>query len=131
MSRFWTVQCGFAAYYSNIVTVEAENLEDALPLAIEAASASDAWKAIDHCGDTFVDAAAAGEDVDPWTATSLSHLPVPFARTEAALWTEQQSGYVAMRDALRTIAAGRDVDDARSIAREALATAGVGVLPAT
>ncbi len=37
----WTVQCGFAAYYANTVTVEADTLAEALERAIVAAHDSD------------------------------------------------------------------------------------------
>jgi len=142
MTQPWTVQCSYAAYYSNVVVVEADTLDEALAIAVEAANDSDAWKAIDHCGNTFVDAVAQGQDVDPWTDTSCSQLDVPFARTEAALWTRSQPGYAAMRDALLAIAAGRavtrdghteieDVEDPMSIARSALHSAGIDVATST
>jgi hypothetical protein len=136
MTRHWTVQCGYAAYYSNVVIVEAETIDEALTLAVETANDSSAWKSIDHCGDTFIDAIAEGEDVDPWTDDSRSRLAVPFAHTEAALWSADQPGYVAMRDALLAIVGGRpvasngdpeiaDVTDPVVIARSALAAAGI------
>ena len=138
MTQPWTVQCSYAAYYSNVVVVDADTLEQALAIAIDKANGSAAWKAIDHCGNTFVDAGAQGQDVDPWTEASCSQLDVPFARTEAALWTRSQPGYDAMRNALLAIAAGRavardghteieDVDDPMSIAQAALHQAGIDV----
>ena len=38
MSRAWTVQVGYAAWYANTVTVEADTLDEALERAIEAAN---------------------------------------------------------------------------------------------
>ena len=75
MSRSWTVQAGYAAWYANTVTVEADTLDEALEKAIEAADeASTGWKVLDHCGDTFVQAVSQGAGVDPWGEGSL---PVP------------------------------------------------------
>lgn len=62
----WTVQCGFAAYYANTVVVEANSPEEACERAIDEANSSDAWKSLDHCGETFIDAIAPGADVSPW-----------------------------------------------------------------
>ncbi len=72
----WTVQCGFAAYYANTVTVEADTLAEALERAIVAANESDGWKPLDDCGPTFIDAAAEGDEADPWRDFASS-LPVP------------------------------------------------------
>ncbi|ABS63432.1 MULTISPECIES: hypothetical protein [Parvibaculum] len=72
----WTVQCGFAAYYANTVTVEAETFDAALEKAIVAANESDGWKPLDDCGPTFIDAVAEGDDADPWREFASS-LPVP------------------------------------------------------
>lgn len=72
----WTVQCGFAAYYANTVTVEADTLAEALERAIVTANESDGWKPFDDCGPTFVDAVAEGDDADPWREFASS-LPVP------------------------------------------------------
>ncbi len=75
MSRPWTVQAGYAAWYANTVIVEADTFDDALDKAIEAANQDSAgWKVLDHCGDTFVQAASEGAGVDPWGEGSL---PVP------------------------------------------------------
>ena len=75
MSRPWTVQAGYAAWYANTVTVEADTLDEALEKAIEAANEdSSGWKVLDHCGDTFVQAASEGAGVDPWGEGSL---PMP------------------------------------------------------
>ena len=80
MARPFTVQCGYAGYFAHTVTVEADTLDEALEKAIEAANRSDAWRSLDHCGDTFVDAVCEGADADPW-ATEAS-LPVPDRFTE-------------------------------------------------
>ena len=77
----WTVQCGYAAYYANTVTVEADTLEAALEAAIAAANDDPHWKALDDCGSTFIDAAAQGEDADPW-ADFGSVLSIPARFTE-------------------------------------------------
>ena len=75
MSRAWTVQAGYAAWYANTVTVEADTLDEALEKAIEAANEDAAgWRVLDHCGDTFVQAVSQGVAVDPWGEGSL---PVP------------------------------------------------------
>ena len=75
MTRPWTVQAGYAAWYANAVTVEADTLDEALEKAIEAANEDSAgWKVLDHCGDTFVQAVSEGAGVDPWGEGSL---PVP------------------------------------------------------
>ncbi len=78
----YTVQCGFADYYANTVTVTANSLEEALETAITKANAEPSWRPIDHCGDTFIDAIAKGDETDPWGPAAL---PVPHAFTEAAL----------------------------------------------
>ncbi len=80
MTGRFTVQCGYAAYHANTVTVEAETLEEALEKAVEAANGSDAWRSLDHCGDTFVDAVCEGADADPWDPDAA--LPVPSRFTE-------------------------------------------------
>jgi hypothetical protein len=78
----WTVQCGYAAYYANTVTVEADTLDEALEKAIATANADPHWRALDDCaGATFVDAAAEGEDADPWAAFG-SALSIPDRFTE-------------------------------------------------
>ena len=75
VSRLWTVQTGYAAWYANTVTVEADTLDEALEKAIEAANEDAAgWRVLDHCGDTFVQAVSQGVGVDPWGEGSL---PVP------------------------------------------------------
>jgi hypothetical protein len=77
----WSVQCGYAAYYANTVTVEADTLDDALDKAITAANEDASWKSLDHCGPTFVDAVAEGADADQWR-DHASTLPVPERFTE-------------------------------------------------
>jgi len=77
----YTVQCAYAAYYANTVEVEEESLEAALEHAIETANDDPHWKALDHCGPTFVDAVAEGADADPWSGMA-SALPVPDRFTE-------------------------------------------------
>lgn len=77
----WTVQCGYAAYYANTVTVEAETLDDALDKAIVVVNEDTSWKSLDHCSPTFVDAVAEGADADPWR-DHVSAIPVPELSTE-------------------------------------------------
>ena len=75
--KAWTVQCCYAGYFANTVVVEAETLEAALERAIRTANADgDGWRSIDHCGPTFVQAAAESADADPWNAYE-SALPIP------------------------------------------------------
>lgn len=76
MTHF-TVQCAYAAYHSNTVTVEAETLAEALDKAIEEANQSSAWSPSDNSGETFVEAVAEGEDVNLWTDERVRPLPVP------------------------------------------------------
>ena len=76
----YTVQCSFASYDAQIVTVEADNIEDACHKAIALANNSSNWKRLDHCGATFVDACCVGRDEDPWD--SDTSLPVPARFTE-------------------------------------------------
>ena len=79
--QFFTVQCSFASYDAKTVVVEAETIEQALDRAIVAANEGDGWSSLDVCGDTFVDAVAQGNDVDPWKDFASS-LPVPARFTE-------------------------------------------------
>ena len=76
----YTVQCGFAGYHANTVTVEADTLEEALEKAIQVANQDHNWKSVDHCGATFVDACCIGRDEDPWDDDKS--LPVPARFTE-------------------------------------------------
>ena len=81
--KHWTVQCGYAGYFANTVAVEAETLEAALEKAIETANDdADGWRSLDHCGPTFVYAAAEGADADPWDAASALPIPDRFAEGE-------------------------------------------------
>ena len=76
MKRY-TVQCGYAGYFANTVVVEAQTLEAALEKAVETANAAgDGWRSLDHCGPTFVQAAAEGANADPWSGYE-SALPIP------------------------------------------------------
>ena len=80
MKKPWTVQCSYAGYWSNTVTVEAETLDKALGKAIETANQSDGWRSLDHCGDSFVNAVCEGADADPWATDTA--LPIPDRFTE-------------------------------------------------
>ena len=75
----WTVQCGYARYYSNQRPIEADSLDAALEAAIAAAGMDDGWTD-DDIGPTFIDAAVEGEG-DPW-ADIGSAIPVPARFTE-------------------------------------------------
>ena len=81
MTHF-TVQCGYAAYYTNTVTVEADSLDEALEKAVAEADQSPSWSSIDYCGPTFVEAVAQGDDLDLWMDKSVQQLPVPSRFTE-------------------------------------------------
>ena len=75
MTKSFTVQCGYATWFHNTVTVEAPTLEEALDKAIEAANEDPAgWRSGDHAGDTHVMAVCEGAGCDPWGAGAL---PVP------------------------------------------------------
>ncbi len=75
--RPFTVAVSYPGYYGATVTVHAANVAAACELAIEEANNdSGAWKSLDACGETCVDAIAEGDDVDPW-ARNGSTLPVP------------------------------------------------------
>ena len=80
MTKQFTVQCGFAAYHANTVSVEADTLEEALEKAIEVANQDPNWKSVEHCNSTFVDACCMGRDEDPWDRDRS--LPVPARFTE-------------------------------------------------
>ena len=72
---WYTVQCGYPAFYANTVTVEADTLDEALEKAIEVANQDPNWKSVDHCGPTHVDTYCVGRDEDPWDGNTS--LPVP------------------------------------------------------
>jgi hypothetical protein len=97
----WTVQCGYAAYYANTATVEAETLDQALAKAIETANGDPNWRSLDECGATFVDAVAEGVDADPWQDFG-SAIPVPdrFAERGAPLVTVTIEGGVVQNVAI-------------------------------
>ena len=80
--KTFTVQLAYAAYYSNTVTVEADNLDEALAKAVEVANQSPAWSSSDYSGPTFIEAAAEGDDVDLWMDDAVHQLPVPQHFTE-------------------------------------------------
>ena len=81
MKKHYTVQCGYAGYFANTVTVEADTLDEALEKAVAAANADgDGWRSIDHCGPTFVDAACKGRDADPWDYGAALPIPDPLHR---------------------------------------------------
>ena len=52
----YTVCCGYASHYHNIVTVEADTHDAALEKAIEQAGDDPHWKSADYCSPTFVEA---------------------------------------------------------------------------
>jgi hypothetical protein len=70
----YTIQCGFADYNGNTVVVEAETVEEACRKAIEEANDSSAWKRLDDCGGTYVDAIVEGESDSAWAGPQV---PVP------------------------------------------------------
>ena len=77
---WYTVQCAYAGYFANTVSVEAETPDEALEKAIEAVNQDPNWKSVDHCGPTHVDAYCMGRDEDPWEDDRS--LPVPARFTE-------------------------------------------------
>ncbi|HVB18365.1 MAG TPA: hypothetical protein VNF04_17675 [Stellaceae bacterium] len=79
--KTWTVQCTYAAYYSNTVVVQAPTLDEALEKAIAEANSDLGWRPLDACGPTFVDAVAEGDVWDPFDGLQSS-LPVPARFTE-------------------------------------------------
>lgn len=79
--KTWTMQCSYRTYFDNSVIVEAETLEEALQKAIEEANNDPDWKSSDYAGQTFVEAVAEGDNVDPWKGYQ-SAIPVPERFTE-------------------------------------------------
>ena len=77
---WFTVQAGYAGYFANTVSVEADTLDEALEKAIEVANQDPNWKSVDHCGPTFIDSCCMGRDEDPWDRNA--NLPVPARFTE-------------------------------------------------
>ena len=75
---WYTVQAGYAGYFANTVSVEAETLDEALEKAIAAANDDPNWKSVDHCGPTYVDACCVGRDEDPWDDGKSLPLPTRF-----------------------------------------------------
>ena len=73
----YTVQCGFAAYYTNTVTVEADSLDEALKKAVTKANQSSSWPSTDYSGPAFIEAVAEGEDADLWMDERVQQLPIP------------------------------------------------------
>ena len=78
----YTVQCGFAAYYTNTVTVEADSLDEALKKAVTEANQSSSWSSTDYSGPAFIEAVAEGEDADLWMDERVQQLGVPPRFTE-------------------------------------------------
>jgi hypothetical protein len=78
----YTVQCGYAAYYTNTVTVEAASLDEALEKAVAEANQSPSWSSTDYSGPTFIEVVAKGDDVDLWMDDHVHQLPVPPRFTE-------------------------------------------------
>ena len=92
--KTFTVQCAYARYCSNTVTVEADTLAEALANAIKIANHSSTWSASNDCGDTFIEAVAEGEDVDLWDDERVRPLPIPWhfdVAPESALDFEVES----------------------------------------
>jgi hypothetical protein len=77
-----TVQCSYAAYYTNTVTVKAETLEAALESAIAKADDEQGWDLTDAYGESFVATVGQGDDLDLWGADFAMQLPVPIRFTE-------------------------------------------------
>jgi hypothetical protein len=80
--KTFTVQCTCAAYRTNTVTVEADNLAEALEKAVAKADQSSAWSSSDYIGPTFIEAVAEGEDIDLSMDERARPLPIPSRFTE-------------------------------------------------
>ena len=121
--RPFTVACGFNDHNANTVTVLATSPEEACQLAIEKANDEDGWKRTDHAGDTYVDAIAEGDGVDPWRREDLPEggwtvrpaMPVPPAYAEPPTVTVTLSGGVVQDVAVSGIVQAtviiRDLDE--------------------
>ena len=91
---WYTVQAGYAGYFANTVTVEAENLDEALEKAIEVANEDPGWKSVGHCGPTYIDACYMDQDADPWDSDA----------TRACPTTEFSAGLAPSRQASTPVA---------------------------
>ena len=76
---WYTVQCAYAGFFANTVSVRAETPDEALEKAIEAANQDPNWKSLDHCGPTHVDAYCVGRDEDPWDDDNSLPVPAKFS----------------------------------------------------
>ena len=82
MKKPYTVQCAHAAYYGNIVTVEADTLDEALDKAIQEADGdADGWRSMDDAGPTFVVEVREGTHLHPLDRETPA-LPIPDRFTE-------------------------------------------------
>ncbi len=82
MKKPYTVQCAHAAYYGNIVTVEADTLDEALDKAIQEADGdAEGWRSMDDAGPTFVVEVREGTHLDPLDRETPA-LPIPDRFTE-------------------------------------------------
>lgn len=81
----YTVQCLFAGWWSNEVTVEADSVDAACAKAIEEAGQDDGWRSLDDCGDTFVARICEGaHDALYSPEAEAAVLPVPYEHSERA-----------------------------------------------
>ena len=81
MKKPFTIECAYATYMAAVVTVEADTLEEAIPLAVQYADDNERWKSADHATDPHVNAACQGADGNPWDGAH-SALPMPVRFTE-------------------------------------------------
>ena len=72
----YTVQLAYPAYFTAIVAVDADSLDEACRQAVTRADSDDAWKSSDHVGDVHVSAICESAGARPW-ATDATRLPVP------------------------------------------------------
>lgn len=81
----YTVQCLFAGWWSNEVTVEADSIDAACAKAIEEAGQDGGWRSIDDCGPTFVARVCEGEhDMIYSPEAEKQQQPVPYQHSERA-----------------------------------------------